>query len=102
MFNSYNLNININLFKSIDNYENYSYFYKSGNKLILYKDNFITFLSLFIVTIAKFILKILLIDQTISITKKYKIERIKRNLASKSKIFSNNSKCFKYLLEIAY
>ncbi|TDZ87013.1 hypothetical protein C8034_v003679 [Colletotrichum sidae] len=74
MLNPYNLDININLIKAINNYKDYSYFYKSLNKLVLYKSNFTILFNLFKTTIAKFNLKILLIDKTINITKKYKIK----------------------------
>ncbi|TDZ27276.1 hypothetical protein C8034_v011115, partial [Colletotrichum sidae] len=40
IFNPYNLNININLIKVINNYKNYNYSYKSLKKLALYKSNF--------------------------------------------------------------
>ncbi|TDZ46943.1 hypothetical protein C8034_v006438 [Colletotrichum sidae] len=69
--------MNINLIKAINNCEDYSYFYKSLNKLVLYKDNFTTLPSFYKIAIAKFNLKILLVDKAISIAKKYKIERIK-------------------------
>ncbi|TEA05988.1 hypothetical protein C8034_v001467 [Colletotrichum sidae] len=95
ILNPYNLNININLIKTINNYKDYSYFYKSLNKLILYKSNFIILSNLLKKTIVKFNFKILLIDKVISIAKKYKIERIKKNLILKSRVFSNNSKYFK-------
>ncbi|TDZ29453.1 hypothetical protein C8034_v008055, partial [Colletotrichum sidae] len=102
IFNPYNLDININLIKTINNYKDYSYLYKSLNKLVLYKGNFTTFSSLFKITIVKFNFKIILIDKVISIAKKYNIERIKKNLVFKSRIFSNNSKYFKYILKITY
>ncbi|TDZ27591.1 hypothetical protein C8035_v005185 [Colletotrichum spinosum] len=86
----------------MNNYKNYSYFYKGLNKLVLYKGDFITLPSLLKVAIARFSFKILLIDKAISITKKHKIKRIKKNLILKSRIFSNNSKYFKYILEVAY
>ncbi|TEA10237.1 hypothetical protein C8034_v010229 [Colletotrichum sidae] len=75
----------------MNNYKDYSYFYKNLNKLVLYKNDFTIFFSLLEVIIAKFSLEILLVDKAISIAKKYKIERIK-NLAPKSKVFSNNPK----------
>ncbi|TDZ28263.1 hypothetical protein C8035_v000738 [Colletotrichum spinosum] len=102
MFNSYNLNTNINVIKTINNYKNYSYFYKNLNKLILYKGNFTTHSRPLKEAIVKFNFKILLIDKTISITRKYKMQRIKKNLIHKSRIFSTNSKYFKHILEVAY
>ncbi|TDZ73472.1 hypothetical protein C8034_v004993 [Colletotrichum sidae] len=102
ILNSYNFNININLIETINNYKDYNYFYKGLNKLVLYKSNFTTFSSFLKIVIVKFNFKILLIDKAISIAKKYKIERIKRNLVFKSRVFSNNSKYFKYILEITY
>ncbi|TDZ28617.1 hypothetical protein C8035_v011219 [Colletotrichum spinosum] len=86
----------------INNYKNYSYFYKSLNKLVLYKGNFTIFPSLFEIVILKLSFKILVVDKIISIIKSYKVKRIKTNLASKSRIFSNNSKYFKYILEVVY
>ncbi|TEA10512.1 hypothetical protein C8034_v009492 [Colletotrichum sidae] len=94
--------MNINLIKAINNYKNYNYFYKSLNKLVLYKSDFTTFSSFLKIVITKFSLEKLLIDKTINITKKYKIKRIKKNLIFKSRIFSNNSKYFKYISEVAY
>ncbi|TDZ95171.1 hypothetical protein C8034_v003200 [Colletotrichum sidae] len=102
MLNPYNFNININLIKTINNYKDYSYFYKNLNKLVFYKSNFTTLSSLLKIAIVKFSFEILLIDKAISITKKYKIKRIKKNLILKSRIFSNNSTYFKYILEVAY
>ncbi|TDZ31304.1 hypothetical protein C8034_v007708 [Colletotrichum sidae] len=84
--------MNINLIKTINNYKDYNYFYKNLNKLVLYKNNFTTLSSSFKITITKFNLKILLVDKAISIAKKNKIKRIKKNLVSKSRIFSNNPK----------
>ncbi|TDZ58365.1 hypothetical protein C8034_v005789 [Colletotrichum sidae] len=94
--------MNINLIKTINNYKDYNYFYKNLNKLVLYKSNFTTFSSILKITIIKFNLKILLINKAISITNKYKIERIKKNLVFKNRIFSDNCKYFKYILEVAY
>ncbi|TDZ28721.1 hypothetical protein C8035_v009080 [Colletotrichum spinosum] len=88
--------------KTINDYKDYSYFYKNLNKLVLYKSNFTIFSRLLKVTIAKFNLKILLVDKAINITKKHKIKRMKRNLIFKSRIFNNNSTYFKYILEVAY
>ncbi|TDZ73295.1 hypothetical protein C8034_v005026 [Colletotrichum sidae] len=94
--------MNINLIKTIDNYKNYSYFYKNLNKLVIYKGNFTILSSFLKVIITKFSFEILLVDKVISITKKYKIERIKKNLILKGRVFSNNSKYFEYILEVAY
>ncbi|TDZ27585.1 hypothetical protein C8035_v005325 [Colletotrichum spinosum] len=94
--------MNINLIKTINNHKTYSCLYKAFNKLVLYKGNFITFFNFLIVAIVKFNLKILLVDKAISIAKKYKIKRIKKNLASKGKVFSNSSKYFKYIFGVAY
>ncbi|TEA09966.1 hypothetical protein C8034_v011247 [Colletotrichum sidae] len=74
ILNSYNSNININLIKAINNYKNYSYFYKNQNKLILYKGNFTTLPSLLKKVITKFNFKILLVDKTISITKNIRLK----------------------------
>ncbi|TEA10575.1 hypothetical protein C8034_v009357 [Colletotrichum sidae] len=94
--------MNINLIKTINNYKDYSYFYKGLNKLVLYKSNFTTLSSFLKIIIVKFNFKVLLINKVISITKKYKIERIKKNLILKSRIFSNNFEYFKYILEVVY
>ncbi|TDZ28815.1 hypothetical protein C8035_v007795 [Colletotrichum spinosum] len=102
MLNPYNLDININLIKAINNYKNYSSFNESLNKLALYKSDFTTLFSFFKMVIIKFSFKILLVDKAISTTKKYKNKRIKKTLTPKSKIFSNTSKYFKYILEVAY
>ncbi|TEA10226.1 hypothetical protein C8034_v010224 [Colletotrichum sidae] len=88
--------------KAINNYKNYNYFYKTLNKLVIYESNFIIFSSFLEITIIKFSFKILLIDKTTSITKKYKSKKVKKNLISKNEIFSNKSKYFKYILEITY
>ncbi|TDZ27610.1 hypothetical protein C8035_v005012 [Colletotrichum spinosum] len=92
--------MNINLVKTINNYKDYSWLYKGLNKLVLYKNNFTTFPSLLKVTIAKFNLNILLVDKAISIIKKYKIKKMKKNLTPKNRIFNNNSKYFENILEI--
>ncbi|TDZ27486.1 hypothetical protein C8034_v010549 [Colletotrichum sidae] len=94
--------MNINFIKIINNYKNYNYFYKSLKRLVLYKSNFIILPSLFKITIVIFSFNILLEDKAISRTKKNKIKIIKKNLASKSRIFKDNSKYFKYILEVAY
>ncbi|TDZ27745.1 hypothetical protein C8035_v003980 [Colletotrichum spinosum] len=44
---------------------------------------------------------ILLKDEAISRTKQNNIKVIKKNLAFKSKVFKDNSKYFKYILEVA-
>ncbi|TDZ27484.1 hypothetical protein C8035_v006513 [Colletotrichum spinosum] len=61
--NPYNLNININLIKTINNYKDYKYFYKTLNKLVLYKSNFTTLSSLLKIAIVKSNLKILLVGK---------------------------------------
>ncbi|TEA10112.1 hypothetical protein C8034_v010606 [Colletotrichum sidae] len=94
--------MNIDFIKAINNYKNYSYLYKALNKLVLYKSNFTIFSSFLKIAIVKFNFKILLVDRTMSIIKKYKIKEIKKNLASKDRIFSNNSKYSKYILEVIY
>ncbi|TDZ77652.1 hypothetical protein C8034_v004550 [Colletotrichum sidae] len=94
--------MNIDIIKAIDNYKDYSYFYKGLNKLVLYKSNFTILSSFLKIVIIKFNFKILLVDKAISITKKYKIKRIKKNLVFKSRVFSNNSEYFKYILKVAY
>ncbi|TDZ91750.1 hypothetical protein C8034_v003410 [Colletotrichum sidae] len=90
IFNPYNLNININLIKVINNYKNYNYFYKGLKGLALYKDDFIILSSPLKVIIATFSLNILLEDKVVSRVKKNKIKVIKKNLASKSRMFKNN------------
>ncbi|TEA10040.1 hypothetical protein C8034_v010966 [Colletotrichum sidae] len=99
IFNSYNLNININFIKIINNYTNYNYFYKNLKKLVLYKSNFIILSSPFKIAIVIFNFNILLEDKAISRIKK-KIKVIKKNLALKSRVFKDNSKHFKCILEV--
>ncbi|TDZ46065.1 hypothetical protein C8034_v006560 [Colletotrichum sidae] len=93
--------MNINLIKVINNYKNYNYLYKSLKGLVLYKSNFTIFSSFFKIVIAIFNFNILLEDKAISRTKK-KIKVIKKNLVFKSRVFKDNSKYFKYILEVAY
>ncbi|TDZ28694.1 hypothetical protein C8034_v003380 [Colletotrichum sidae] len=102
IFNPYNFNVNINLIKATFIYKDYNYFYKSLNKLILYKSNLIILSSLLKVIIIKFNFKILLVDKTISIIIKCEIKGIRKNLVPKSKIFSNNSKYFKYISKVIH
>ncbi|TEA09892.1 hypothetical protein C8034_v011488 [Colletotrichum sidae] len=87
--------------KIINNYKNYNYSYKSLKELVLYKSNFTTFSSPLKIVIIIFNINILLEDKTISRIKKNKIKVIKKNLALKSRIFKDNSKYFKYILEVA-
>ncbi|TDZ27271.1 hypothetical protein C8034_v011696 [Colletotrichum sidae] len=94
--------MNINLIKIMNNYKNYNYFYKSLKGLALYKSNFTTFSNPFKITIVIFSLNILLENKAINRTKKNKIKKIKKNLTPKSRIFKDNSKYFKYILEVAY
>ncbi|TEA10635.1 hypothetical protein C8034_v009287 [Colletotrichum sidae] len=54
IFNLYNFNININFIKIIDNYKNYSYFYKDFKRLVLYKCNFSTLSTLVKIIITLF------------------------------------------------
>ncbi|TDZ28076.1 hypothetical protein C8035_v002407 [Colletotrichum spinosum] len=93
--------MNIDFIKIINNYKNYNYFYKSLKELVLYKGNFTTLSSSFKIIIAIFSFNILLEDKAISRIKKNKIKVIKKNLVPKSRIFKNNSKYFKYILEVA-
>ncbi|TDZ27083.1 hypothetical protein C8034_v000627, partial [Colletotrichum sidae] len=102
IFNSYNFNININFIKVINNYKNYNYFYKDLKQLALYKNNFTTFSRPFKIVIIIFNFNILLEDKAISRAKKNKVKVIKKNLTSKSRMFKDNSKYFKYILEVAY
>ncbi|TDZ27502.1 hypothetical protein C8035_v005767 [Colletotrichum spinosum] len=76
ILNPYNFSINFNFIKIINNYNTYSYSYKSLNKLLLYKDNFTTLPSFFKIVIVKFSLKILLVDKAINIAKKHKVKII--------------------------
>ncbi|TDZ82282.1 hypothetical protein C8034_v004029 [Colletotrichum sidae] len=66
--------MNINLIRIINNYKDYSYFYKSLNKLILYKSNFTTFPSFLKIIIIKFSFEILLVDKAISIAKSMRLK----------------------------
>ncbi|TDZ27498.1 hypothetical protein C8035_v005871, partial [Colletotrichum spinosum] len=50
----YNLNININFIKVVNNYKNYSYFHNSLKRLVLFKSDFTTFPSTFKITITIF------------------------------------------------
>ncbi|TDZ74743.1 hypothetical protein C8034_v004819 [Colletotrichum sidae] len=102
ILNPYNFNININLIRVINNYKNYNYFYKNLKRLTIYKSNFTILSSSFKVIIIIFNLNILLEDKAISRTKKNKIKIIKKNLIPKSKVFKDNSKYFKYILEVVY
>ncbi|TDZ27594.1 hypothetical protein C8035_v005183 [Colletotrichum spinosum] len=102
MLNPYNLNININFIKVINNYKNYNYFYKNLKELILHRGNFTILSSFLKVIIVIFSLNILLEDKAISRTKKDKIKVIRKNLMPKNRVFTNNSKYFKYILEVAY
>ncbi|TEA03255.1 hypothetical protein C8034_v001915 [Colletotrichum sidae] len=94
--------MNINLIKVINNYKNYNYFYKGLKELALYKSDFTILSSLLKIAIAIFSFNILLEDKAISRIKKNKIKVIKKNLVSKYRILKNNSKYFKYILEVAY
>ncbi|TEA03276.1 hypothetical protein C8034_v001670 [Colletotrichum sidae] len=94
--------MNINLIKVINNYKNYNYFYKSLKELTLYKGDFTTLSNPFKIAIVIFSFNILLEDKIIGRVKKNKIKVIKKNLAPKSRVFKNNSKYFKYILEVAY
>ncbi|TDZ89679.1 hypothetical protein C8034_v003646 [Colletotrichum sidae] len=49
----------------MNNYEDYSYFYRGLNKLILYKSNLTILFSLFKIVIIKLDFLILLIDEII-------------------------------------
>ncbi|TEA10777.1 hypothetical protein C8034_v008793 [Colletotrichum sidae] len=100
ILNPYNFNIDINLIKVVDNYKNYNYFYKNPKRLVLYKGNFITFFSLLKTALAIFSLNILLEDKATSRTKR-KLLVVKKNLMSKSKVFKDNAKYLKYILEVA-
>ncbi|TDZ99538.1 hypothetical protein C8034_v003120 [Colletotrichum sidae] len=101
MLNPYNFNININYIKVVNNYKNYNYFYKNLKELALYKNDFTTLSNLFKIAIIIFNLKILLEDKAISRAKRNKIKVIKKNLMFKSRMFKNNPKYFKYILEVA-
>ncbi|TDZ28102.1 hypothetical protein C8035_v001993 [Colletotrichum spinosum] len=74
MFNPYNFNIHINVIKTINNYKNYSYFYKRLKKLVLYKGNFTTLSSPLKVVITIFSFNILLEDKAISRATKVKFK----------------------------
>ncbi|TDZ54002.1 hypothetical protein C8034_v006043 [Colletotrichum sidae] len=94
--------MNINLIKVINNYKNYNYLYKNLKELVLYKSNFTILSSLLKIIITIFNFNISLEDKAISRTKNNKIKIIKKNLILKSRIFKDNSKYFKYILEVAY
>ncbi|TDZ28680.1 hypothetical protein C8035_v010145 [Colletotrichum spinosum] len=102
ILNPYNFNININLIKVINNYNNYNYLYKSLKGLVSYKGNFTTLFSFLKVIIVIFGLNILLSNKAISGIKKKRIKVMKKNLIPKRKIFKENSKYFKYILEVTY
>ncbi|TDZ28666.1 hypothetical protein C8035_v010639 [Colletotrichum spinosum] len=72
--------MNISLIKAIDNYEDYNYFYKGLNELVLYKSNFTIFPNFLKIVIVKFNFEILLINKAIRLAKKRKIKGIKKNL----------------------
>ncbi|TDZ29554.1 hypothetical protein C8035_v005015 [Colletotrichum spinosum] len=101
ILNPYNFNININLIKVVNNYRNYNYFYKSLKRLVLYKSDFTTLASFYKIIIIIFSFNVLLEDEAISRTKK-KTKVIKKNLVPKTRIFKDNSKYFKFMLEVAY
>ncbi|TEA06071.1 hypothetical protein C8034_v001150 [Colletotrichum sidae] len=94
--------MNINFIKVVNNYKNYNYFDKSLKGLVLYKDNFTTLSSPFKIAIITFNFNILLEDKAISKAKENKIKVIKKNLVFKSRMFKDNSKYFKYILEVVY
>ncbi|TDZ28614.1 hypothetical protein C8034_v008716 [Colletotrichum sidae] len=93
--------MNINFIKVINNYKNYNYFYKSLKGLVLYKSNFTILSSPLKIIATIFNFNILLEDKAISRTKKNKIEVIKKNPVFQSRMFKDNSKYFKYILEVA-
>ncbi|TDZ28635.1 hypothetical protein C8035_v010982 [Colletotrichum spinosum] len=67
ILNPYNLNTIINFIKTINNYRDYSYFYKGLNKLVLYESDLAALSGSRKVAIAKFGLEIIIYIITIII-----------------------------------
>ncbi|TEA10034.1 hypothetical protein C8034_v010968 [Colletotrichum sidae] len=83
------------------NYKNYRFSYKSLKKLMLYESNFTIFPSSFEIIIVIFNLTYYKMIK-LSVKQKRNPQITKKNLILQNKVFENNLKYFKYILEGAY